>query len=40
MTIYWARKNYFDNEKDIYTSSKIYEQTGYGLDLDMLTILY
>ena len=29
-----------DNEEDIHMSSKNYEESGYGLDVDMLTILY
>ena len=30
---------HFDNEQDIHTSSEMYEESGYGLNLDMLTIL-
>ena len=31
---------HFDNEYNIYMSSKNYEESGYGLDLDMQTISY
>ena len=31
---------HFDNEKDMYMSSKDYEESGYGLKLDWLTISY
>jgi hypothetical protein len=27
-------------DEDIHMSSEIYEESGYGLDLDLLTILY
>ena len=30
---------HFDNEEDIHSSSKIYEESGYGHDLDLLIIL-
>jgi len=28
------------NEQDIHTDSKVYEESSYGLNLEMLTILY
>jgi hypothetical protein len=31
---------HFDNELDIYMSSKNFKDSGHGLDLDLLTILY
>ena len=31
---------HFDNEQNIHMSSKIYEEVGYDLHLDLLTILY
>ena len=31
---------HFDNEQDTHTSSEIYEEIGYSLDLDLLTIPY
>jgi hypothetical protein len=31
---------HFDNEQDVYRSSKTSDDSGYGLNLDLLTILY
>ena len=31
---------HFDNEQGIHTSSKNYEESGHGLNLDLLTISY
>ena len=31
---------HLDNKYDVHMSSKNYEESGYGLDLDLLTILY
>ena len=31
---------HLDNEQDIHTGSKFYEESSYGLNLEMLTILY
>ena len=31
---------HFDNDYGIYMSSKFYEECGYDLDVDLLTILY
>ena len=31
---------HFDSEQDIHMSCKFYEESVYGLDLDLLTILY
>ena len=31
---------HFDMKQDIHTSSKNYEESGYGLSLDLLTISY
>ena len=31
---------HFDNEEDIHMNSKIYEESNYGLNLDLLTITY
>jgi hypothetical protein len=34
-----STKNFhFDSEQDIHTSSKDYDESGYGLNLDLLTI--
>ena len=32
--------HHFDDEQDIHMSSKIYEEFGFGLNLDLLTISY
>ena len=41
MTIFNAHKNlHFNNEWNVYTDSKTHKESDYGLDLDMLTILY
>ena len=31
---------HLDNDQDIHMSIEIYEEAGYGLDLDLLTMLY
>ena len=37
-TIYWAWESTFHIELDIHMSSENYGESGYGLDLDLLTI--
>ena len=34
------KNHHYDNEQDIHTSSEICEESGYGLNLDLLTISY
>ena len=40
MTINDHENSHFDNALDIQMSSENHEKNGYGLDLEMLTILY
>ena len=40
MTIWQVQECQFHNKYVIYMSSKHYEESGYGLNLDLLTILY